>query len=138
MPEIIGYEKTFYPNAVVEESDFPNEFMNIKINGIKVKFAGRNVHGFFVTNKEFHEKVVKKYCFDGWYDVPLVKHKKDEPIVIGGGNSSTLPSRDFLEKVQRGEFIATSEVNVKNTLKGLGVEVRQIKWYHKLGWPFKI
>lgn len=136
MSEVIGYKKIFYLNTVVKESDFPNEFMNIKINGIKVKFAGRNVYGFFVTNKEFHEKVAKKYCFDGWYDVPLIKY--EEPIILGGiSGSSTLPSREYLRKIENGDFIKTSKVNVKNTLKELGVEVREIKWYHKLGWPFK-
>ncbi len=132
MPEVIGHEKTFYLNAVIEESDFPEIIM--KIGNRKVK--GREIHGFFVTEEEFQKRVAEEYCSDGWYDVPLVKY--EEPIVLGGiGGNSILPSRDFLERMQRGEFIATSEVNVKRTLKKLGVEIRRIKWYHKLGWPFK-
>jgi len=68
-----------------------------------------------------------------------VKYERNEPIVlVGGGSSLHPPSKEFLERVRRGEFIKTSEVNVKKTLKELGVEIREIKWYHKLGWPFRI
>lgn len=133
MPEVIGYEKRFYPNSVVKESDFPRIVMKIGNRDVE----GREVYGFFVTEEEFQTNVAKKYCFDGLYDVPIVQYERNEPIRIGVGNPSSPPSKEFLKKVSEGAFIKTSEVNVKNTLKELGVEIREIKWYHRLGWLLK-
>ncbi|MFZ2969930.1 MAG: hypothetical protein WA063_02175 [Minisyncoccia bacterium] len=133
MPKVIEFEKTFYPHAVVKESDFPKRVMKIGNRNVE----GREVYGFFVTEEEFQETVAKKYCFDGYYDVPLERYDRNEPILMSGGNPRHSLSQEHLKKVSCGKFIVTHDTNVKSTLNELGVKVREIKWYHRIGWLLK-
>ncbi len=143
MPKIIETEKKLFKNAVIKEEDIPSIAMRIRGHG---KIEGKDLYGFFVTKKEFTDKLASIYCSDGWYDIPILKYDAGEPIVLaigysrtkktsGSGQSGT-PSLEFLKKVREGAFIKQSEVNIRKTLKKLNIPIRQIRFWHKLGWAF--
>jgi hypothetical protein len=132
MQKAIGFEEVRCRDSMINKSDFPI----MVINGVK----GRDVYGFFVTEEDFQGRVANKYCFDGWYDVQTKKHGRCESIKNGIGSSPKPISDDLLKKMNCQKFCVASEINVKNTLKKLGVPIlliKEKKWYHKLGWPYK-
>ncbi|NOQ68298.1 hypothetical protein GQ568_02555 [Patescibacteria group bacterium] len=126
MPEVIDY--TYYhsdnPNATIIEKDF--KIVRFEIG--QKTYKGRDVYGFFITDKEWKEKVSAVICRDGWFEVPLIAYKKWEAIPIG-----PLPaSVDYREierisnKKNKENFVGT-EAWMRKELIELGIPVRKIK-----------
>ena len=137
MPEVIGYSKyhSDNPNATVAEEDFEIASLRMKNKG---KIRGKNVYGFFVTDEEWKEKVSEAVCSDGWFEVPLVAHKKEEAIPIGP-LSAPVNNREverIADKNNEENFVGT-EAWMKKELIGLDIPARKIRFWHKLGWAFK-
>lgn len=76
MPKVIGYEKTFYLDAVTKESNFPKIIMKIGNRNVE----GRGIYGFFVTEEEFQKKSQRNIVLTGGMMFRYVFMKKMNPL----------------------------------------------------------
>jgi hypothetical protein len=142
MSKIIGTEKVFFKNAVINDENIPSVTLRIR-GGRKVK--GRNLYGFFVTNEEFADKLAQIYCSDGIYDVPVLEYKTGESIILATRysedtksmkDSQTDASSEFSKKIEAGTFIVQSDINIRKQLLMHQIPIRKIRFWHRLGWAF--
>ncbi|MCK5466606.1 hypothetical protein KAI56_03895 [Candidatus Parcubacteria bacterium] len=114
----------------IKEEDFPKLF--VKIKGIW--FEGRDIYGFFLKEKEFQEIAEDEFLNDGYLG-PL-NFKTDVIHLMTSEDSSKL-SKEYLQQIERGEFIVGNEPDITGKIKRHNLPVRKIKFWHGLGWSFK-
>jgi len=135
MPEVIGTNKSFKPQFIVTESEFKK--VRLKVGSQRVK--GRDVYGFFLTEKEF--KLISPFvCCDGWFANPILGYEKGEAvdfrIEIDELSPVEYAARSeehaaYLKKIGGGKFVVGGYLWTKDKLQELGLPIREISTWHQ-------
>ena len=104
----------------------------MKIDGMEI--GGRDVYGFFIPEDKFQEIAKDEFLGDG--HLGPINFETDVIHLMTSGDSNKL-SKEYLQQINRGEFIVGNELDIIKRVKRHNLSVRKIRIWHRLGWSFK-